>query len=62
MGYRLRWPDEQAFYDADLAAARDALRDDSFQQAWAEGLEMNDEAAVAYASQARHERARTAPD
>jgi hypothetical protein len=62
MGYRLRWADEQAFYDADLAAAREALGDDAFHQAWAEGLEMNEGAAVAYASQARHERARTAPD
>jgi predicted ATPase/class 3 adenylate cyclase len=62
MGYRLRWPHEQAFYNADLAAARDALRDDAFHQAWAEGLEMNDEAAVAYASRSRHEEARTVPD
>ena len=59
MGYRLRWPDQQAFYDADLAAAQHALGDDAFHQAWAEGLEMNDDAAVAYA---KHEGARTAPD
>jgi hypothetical protein len=53
MGYRLRWADEQAYYDADLAAARDALGDNRFVQAWAEGLEMNEERAVAYASRAR---------
>jgi predicted ATPase len=60
IGYRLRWPDEQAFYDADLAAARHALGDHAFRQAWAEGLEMNEEAAVAYASRAKHEEPRTA--
>jgi hypothetical protein len=59
MGYRLRWADEQAYYDADLAAARDALGDNRFGQAWAEGLEMDDEAAVAYASRAKGEGART---
>jgi hypothetical protein len=62
MGYPLRWPDQRAFYDVDLAAAREALGDDAFHQAWAEGLEMNEGAAVAYASQERNERARTAPD
>jgi hypothetical protein len=62
MGYRLRWPDQQACYDADLAAARDALGDDRFAKAWAEGLEMNEEAAVVYASQAQHEGTRNAPD
>jgi hypothetical protein len=62
MSYRLRWADEQAYYDADLAAARDALGDDRFLQAWAQGLEMNDEAAVAYASRAKREEARTALD
>jgi predicted ATPase len=62
MGYRLRWADEQACYDADLAAARDALGDDRFAQAWAEGLEMNDEAAVACASRAKHRGAGTAPN
>jgi hypothetical protein len=62
MGYRLRWPDEQADYDADLAAARHSLGDNRFGQAWAEGLEMNEEAAVVYASQAKHEGTRNAPD
>jgi predicted ATPase len=62
MGYRLRWPDQQAFYDADLATARNALGDDAFHQAWAEGLEINEEAAVAYAGRNRDERAQTALD
>jgi hypothetical protein len=62
MGYRLRWPDEQACYDADLAATRDALGDRRFAQAWAEGLAVNEEDAVACASRARGEGARTAPD
>jgi hypothetical protein len=53
MGYRLRWADEQAYYDNDLAAAQDALGDNRFVQAWAEGLGMNEEGALAYASQAR---------
>jgi predicted ATPase/class 3 adenylate cyclase len=52
MGYRLRWPDQQACYDADLAAAREALGDDAFYQAWAEGLQMDEEAAVAYTRRA----------
>jgi predicted ATPase len=59
MGYRLRWADEQAYYDADLAAARDALGDGRFVQAWAEGLEMDEDDAVAYANPARGEGART---
>jgi predicted ATPase/class 3 adenylate cyclase len=62
MGYRLRWADQQAYYDAELAATRDTLGEDSFAQAWAEGLEMDEEAAVTYASTADGEGARTVPN
>jgi predicted ATPase len=62
MGYRLRWPDQQVDYDTDLAAARDALGDNRFGPAWAEGLEMNEEAVVAYTRRAQGEGARTAPN
>jgi hypothetical protein len=62
MGYRLRWADEQAYYDNDLAAARAALGDHRFVQAWADGLATDEEGAVAYASRARGEGARTVLD
>jgi hypothetical protein len=56
------WPDEQAYYDADLAAARDVLGDDRFAQAWTEGLKMDEEAAVAYASRAKGEGSSNSPE
>jgi len=58
MGYVLRWPYEQRLRDADFAAARGALSDDAFDAAFAEGLALNEAAAVAYAQRARGERKR----
>ena len=58
MGYVLRWPYEQRVLDDDLAAARAALGDDAFDAAWAEGLALDEDAAVAYAQRARGERKR----
>jgi predicted ATPase/DNA-binding CsgD family transcriptional regulator len=58
MGYVLRWPYEQQLLDADLAAARTALGEDAFGAAWAEGLALDEAAAVAYTRRARGERKR----
>jgi predicted ATPase/class 3 adenylate cyclase/DNA-binding CsgD family transcriptional regulator len=60
MGYVLRWPFEQRLLDADLAAASAGLGEDAFATAYAEGLGLDEDAAVAYATRARGERRRPA--
>jgi predicted ATPase/class 3 adenylate cyclase/DNA-binding CsgD family transcriptional regulator len=60
MGYRLRWPFEQRLLDADLAAARAGLGEHAFATAYAEGRELDEDAAVAYTTRARGERRRPA--
>jgi DNA-binding CsgD family transcriptional regulator len=60
MGYVLRWPFEQRLLDADLAAARAGLGEDAFAVAYAAGRELDEDAAVAYATRARGERRRPA--
>jgi DNA-binding NarL/FixJ family response regulator len=54
----LRYPYEQRLRDADLATARDALGDDAFDAAFAEGHQLDETAAVNYAQRARGERKR----
>src|SRR5262249_37779811 len=56
MGYVLRWPYEDELRDGDLAAARAAIGDDAFDAAFAEGLTLGEDAAIAYAQRARGER------
>jgi DNA-binding CsgD family transcriptional regulator len=58
MGYVLRWPHEERFRTADLAAAAVALGDEGFAAAFAEGVALDADAAVAYAQRARGERKR----
>jgi predicted ATPase/class 3 adenylate cyclase/DNA-binding CsgD family transcriptional regulator len=49
-----------AGYEASVAALRDALGDEDFDAAWAEGAAMSTEAAIAYAHRGRGERKRPA--
>ena len=49
---------QQCPHDADLEAARAALGDDAFDAAFAEGLTLDEDAAVAYGQRARGERKR----
>jgi predicted ATPase/class 3 adenylate cyclase/DNA-binding CsgD family transcriptional regulator len=58
MGYVLRWPYETSLRDADFAAARTAIGNDAFDAAFADGHQLDENAAVAYAQRARGERKR----
>ena len=53
-----RWPIAQPAHDATLEHARAVLGDDAFAVAWAEGVVLSIDDAVAYASRARGERKR----
>ena len=48
-----------AGYDASVAALRDALGENDFDAAWAEGAALSTEEAIAYAQRGRGERKRT---
>ena len=48
----------QADYDATVAAVREALGQDDFDAAWAEGAALSTEEAIAYAQRGRGERKR----
>jgi predicted ATPase/class 3 adenylate cyclase/DNA-binding CsgD family transcriptional regulator len=54
----VRLPAHGLVYDADVATARRQLGDEEFDAAWAEGEDLDLDAAVAYASRARGERKR----
>jgi DNA-binding CsgD family transcriptional regulator len=56
-GYRWH-PASQPTYDADVARARDAIGDDTFEVSFADGQTLTMDDAVAYASRARGERKR----
>jgi len=58
MGYVLRWPYEATLREADFAAARTSIGDDTFNAAFADGHRLDEDAAVAYAQRARGERKR----
>jgi len=53
-----RLPMYQAGYDAAVAAVREALGQEDFDAAWAEGLALTTEDAIAYAQRGRGERKR----
>jgi DNA-binding CsgD family transcriptional regulator len=55
-----RFPMYQASYDAAVAAVRDALGQQDFDNAWAEGAALPTEEAIAYAQRGRGERKRPA--
>jgi len=55
---QVRFPMYQADYDAAVSAARDALGQQDFDAAWAEGAAMTTEEALAYAQRGRGERKR----
>lgn len=59
IGY-VRFPDEQAAYDADVTAARRALSTEAFAAAWQQGGGMSLEEAVSYAAKGRGPRHRPA--
>jgi DNA-binding CsgD family transcriptional regulator len=58
LGYVLRWPFEERLRERDFEAARSALGDETFDAAFADGLALDEDAAVAYAQRARGERKR----
>jgi predicted ATPase/DNA-binding CsgD family transcriptional regulator len=54
----VRYKIHQADYDASVAALRDAMGQNDFDSAWAEGAGLSTEAAIAYAQRGRGERKR----
>jgi DNA-binding CsgD family transcriptional regulator len=58
MSFVLCWPFEHGLLEADLATARTSLGESAYDVAYAEGLGLDQDAAVAYASRARGERRR----
>ncbi|MDQ1447038.1 MAG: hypothetical protein QOC79_9, partial [Actinomycetota bacterium] len=58
MGYVLRWPYETILRDADFAVARTAIGTEAFDAAFADGHQLDEDAAVEYAQRARGERKR----
>jgi len=59
LGY-IRFPADYAAHDAAIAGAKDVLGPDDFAGAWAEGMQLSPDAAVAYAARGRGERGRPA--
>jgi DNA-binding CsgD family transcriptional regulator len=56
----VRFVIHQAGHEASVAALRDAMGEDDFRSAWAEGVALSTEEAIAYAQRGRGERKRPA--
>jgi DNA-binding CsgD family transcriptional regulator len=54
----VRFKVHQAGYESSVAALRDAMEDQDFDAAWAEGAALSTEEAIAYAQRGRGERKR----